>query len=101
MYDTVSKAFVTMGQVLGMFGRGIRLRVIDKASGLDITNLIRIRAIANEAEALARRMSRLAEGDARKLNEMARDLGRLAREMAKLRNLVKGEAQNGGQIVGS
>ncbi len=64
MYDTVGRAFITLGQVLGMVGRGIKVRVIDKASGLDITNLIRIRAIANEAEALARRMSRLAERDA-------------------------------------
>ncbi len=96
MYDTVGRAFITLGQVLGMVGRGIKVRVIDKASGLDITNLIRIRAIANEAEALARRMSRLAERDARNLNEMAMVLSRLTKEMARLRNLVKKEAQNGG-----
>lgn len=101
MYDTVSRAFITLGQVLGMIGQGIKLRVIDKASGLDITNLTRIRAIANEVEALAQRMSGFADGDARKLNEMAKELGRLTMEMAGLRRLIKKEARDGSQVAGS
>jgi hypothetical protein len=96
MYDTVSRAFITLGQVLSMVGRGIRVRVVDRASGIDITNLIRIRAIANEASRLARRMSRIASQDASRLHEMAQELGRLTRELARLRRFVKKEAKDAG-----
>jgi|GEM_PF-2016867 len=96
MYDTVSKAFITLGQLLGMVNRGVRVRIVDKASGIDITHLIKIRAIASEAGRLARRMSRIASKDTARLQEMAQELGRLAREMARLRRLVKKEAEDAG-----
>ncbi|MEO0141183.1 MAG: polyhydroxyalkanoate synthesis regulator DNA-binding domain-containing protein [candidate division WOR-3 bacterium] len=95
MYDTAGKAFITLGQVLRMIAQGIRVKVIDKVSGIDVTNLIRIRAIANEAERIARRMSSAASRDAIKLQELAVELGNLMREMARLSRIVKKEAQNG------
>ncbi|MGC8894342.1 MAG: polyhydroxyalkanoate synthesis regulator DNA-binding domain-containing protein [candidate division WOR-3 bacterium] len=95
LYDTVSRAFVTLGQVMGMIGRGIGIKVVDKASGIDMTHLVRLRAIANETERLARRMADLASKDSARLQEMASELGRLTSEMARLRRMVKKEAQNG------
>lgn len=96
MYDTVSRAFITLGQVMKMIADGVRVKIIDKESGLDITNPIRVRAIANEAEGLARRMAGLASRDTTNLHGIAKELGKLTREMVRLRELVRKEAQNEG-----
>jgi len=96
MYDTVARAFITLGQVMAMIGKGTRVRVIERASGIDVTNLVRIRAIANETVSLARRMAGLAAVDGTNLSAIANEMGRLGREMTRLGRLVKKEARDGG-----
>ena len=53
LYDTASKTFVNLAKVLEMAREGLRVKVLDRRTGRDITRPTLLKALAAEAERLA------------------------------------------------
>ena len=90
MYDTVAKSFVTLSEVLAMVRRGVRVVVVERATGRDITPLILARALAKEAEELARRA---ATAGYEELTKLTAELRELMERVKKLREVIDGSLQ--------